>query len=348
MTLRGGSRSCAASPRTAHCEVMQDEPGDESPANTSGVRHVIAQAEHRLADLRSRITIVDTGAHVVERDRDAAGTLLGSALALRLFLFFVPLVLLAMGIIGLLGAHAGVDGIAASANLKGQLAEEIDQVLDQPSITTWISIVAGLAGLAWTGRSLTRALVLSSALSWRLGGGQKTPPRVIGIVVGIAVGMAFIWALEQRIRSEFGLAVASVSFLAVAVAYVVLWSVLLMSMPRDTRDPGAALPGAIAIAAVVTGLQAISQFYVPGAIDDAATAYAVVGASIAVLGWFFIIGRTLAFAFALNAVVYERHGSLSSFLFGLPVLRMIPRRWRGFAEFFDLATSAEPPSRSAR
>ena len=117
-------------------------------------------------------------------------------------------------------------------------------------------------------------------------------------------------------------------------------------MPRDTRDPGAALPGAIIIAAAVTGLQAISQFYAPGALDDATAVYAVVGASIAVLGWFFIIGRTLAFAFALNAVVFERHGSVSGVVFGLPVLRQLPQRSSRFARFFDLDTETAPRPRS--
>ena len=81
-------------------------------------------ASRRLTDLRARITIVDTGARVVERDRDAAGTLLGSALALRMFLFLVPLVLLTLGAQPARGvpsaAHAGAWGFARSARAEAQ------------------------------------------------------------------------------------------------------------------------------------------------------------------------------------------------------------------------------------
>ena len=74
-----------------------------------------AQAERandRFETLREQVTIVDVGARVYERDKEAAGTLLGSALALRLFLFFMPFVLLVVGLAGVLGGPT--DGSATS------------------------------------------------------------------------------------------------------------------------------------------------------------------------------------------------------------------------------------------
>lgn len=310
--------------------------GENSRRVDGRLRRWRSLIRHRLDDLRGRIPIVETAARVVERDRDAAGTLLGSALALRLFLFFVPFVLLVLGVFGLLGRHTGVDGVSSAAHLRGQLATELDRAFDQSALSAWLSLISGLIGTAWAGRSLTRALVLSSALSWRLGGGHRTPPKVVGAVVGVVIGSALIWTIEERIRSSAGAAVVSMSFIGIALIYAVLWSLLLLALPRDSPDPGASLPGAAAIAVVVTGLQVVSQLYAPGAIDDATSVYAVVAAAIAVLGWFFVIGRTLAFSFALNAVVYQRHGSLSGLVFGLPLLRQIPRRWGAFARFFDL------------
>ncbi len=226
--------------------------------------------------------------------------------------------------------------------ISRERSREIDLAFEQNRRSAWLALLTGVAGIAWAGRSLTRALSLSSALSWRLGGKQKTPMRVIGIVVGIVVGMALVWVIENLIRQRLGFAVASVSFVAIALVYVVLWSLLLLALPRDTHDPGAILPGSVLIAVLLAGMQAISQLYLPGAIDNASSVYSTVGAAIAVLGWFFVIGRTLAFAFALNAVVYEQHGSLSEVVFALPVLRSIPQRWPAFAVFFDLAASESP------
>ncbi len=290
-------------------------------------------------DLRNRITAIDVGMDIYERDKSAAGTLLGSALSLRLFLFFVPLVLFAVGCMGLVGQHLGVASVAGEAGLSGSLATEIDQAFTQGATTPWLAVAGGLFGIATTGRSLTRALVLSSALSWRLGGKQKIPVRVVGIVVGIVVAIALVSAILNRIRAASGVALASVSFVAVAAMYVALWSVLYVTLPRETRDPGAALPGASIVAVVLACLQAITQLYLPDKINRASSIYGTVGVAIATLGWFFIVGRVIAFSFAVNAVLFERFGSVSSLVFGLPVLRFIPARWPAFARFFDLDNS---------
>ena len=320
----------------------------ESHGVVSRVReHASASAERARAvvdSLRRRIAAVDIAMRVHERDKDAAGTLLGSALALRLFSFFVPLILFAVGLAGVLGRHAGIGSISSEVGITGSLAKEIDGAFAQGAITPWLAMTAGLFGIATTGRSLARALVLSSALSWDLGGKQRTPARAVGVVVGIIIGVALLAALLNRIRDSTGIAVASVSFIAVAAVYIVLWSLLYMTLPRRTNDPGAAVPGASIVALVLTGLQAITQLYLPERIASASSIYGTVGVAIAFLGWFFFLGRAIALSFAVNAVVYEQIGSVSSFVFGLPVLRTIPQRVPSVARFFDLGAGAEGPT----
>ena len=139
----------------------------------------------------------------------------------------------------------------------------------------------GLVGIATTGRSLTRALLLSSALSWNLGGKQKIPVRAMAVVVGIIVGVAVIAAIMNRIRDATGIAVASVAFTGVAAVYGVLWSVLYMTLPRGTSDPGAALPGASIVAVVLACLQAVTQLYLPRQIEQASSLYGSLGVGIA-------------------------------------------------------------------
>ena len=312
------------------------EPHSERAWAPERVRSFVERSMARLEDLRARITAVDVAMGIHERDKNAAGTLLGSALSLRLFLFFVPLVLFSVGAAGLAGQYLGITSLTDEAGLSGSLAAEIDRAFDQGATTPWLALLIGLTGIATGGRSLTRALVLSSALSWRLGGKQKVPVRIIGIVVGMVVGIALVSAILNRIRQASGLAVASASFVAVAVLYVGLWSVLYLALPRGTNDPGSVLPGASIVAVVLSGLQAVTLFYFPGQIDRAASIYGAVGIVIVTLGWFFIMGRVIAFSFAVNAVLFERLGSVSGFVFGLPVLRLIPARWPAFARFFDL------------
>ena len=60
------------------------------------------------------------------------------------------------------------------------------------------------------------------------------------------------------------------------------------------------------------------------------------GAVVALLGWFFVVGRVPLFTFALNPVLFEDVGSISRFVFAPPVLRAIPRHSDAFVRHFGL------------
>ena len=208
---------------------------------TARGRALSQRVNHHAESLRSRFRIVDVGFRVYDRDRDAAGTLLGSALALRLFLFFVPMVLLLVGLAGLVGRHADYDSLSDDARIGGSIGRQIDSAFSQGSNAPWFACAAGLLGMATTGWSLSKALIVSSALSWQLGGRQKAGPRVVGIVVGLIVGIGLLTVLINRIRDMSGVAVASISFAAVLWIYVVLWLLVFQALPRATTDPGASI-----------------------------------------------------------------------------------------------------------
>jgi membrane protein len=293
-------------------------------------------ASSLLEEARARLRPVDVAVRIYERDKEAAGTLLGSALALRLFLFFVPLVLLTVGLAGILGRHSSVDSIGSTVGLSGSVAEEIDAAFRQQGTAPWFAIGVGLIGIATTGRSLSRALLLSSALGWGLGARQRLPVRSIGAIVGIFVGMAFMASMVGRVQAAAGIAVASVSYVAVAAVYAVLWLLLYQTLPRSTSDPGAALPGAALMSAVMTLFQMMIQLYMPHQVENASALYGTVGVVVATLGWFFFVGRALSLSFSVNAVIFEDVGSVSRFVFGLPGLRVLPRRIPALERFFDL------------
>ena len=48
----------------------------------------------------------------------------------------------------------------------------------------------------------------------------------------------------------------------------------------------------------------------------------------------------MALSMILNAVIYERFGSISQFVFSLPLLRILPRKSGWLREFFDLDDEA--------
>ena len=93
------------------------------------------RVKDRFETLREQVTIVDVGARVYERDKEAGGTLLGSALALRLFLFFMPFVLLVVGLAGVLGGPTDGSATSESAGLSGTLREYVDDAFAQSGKT---------------------------------------------------------------------------------------------------------------------------------------------------------------------------------------------------------------------
>jgi uncharacterized BrkB/YihY/UPF0761 family membrane protein len=301
--------------------------GVASQRAATAKRHLERFQGRPLGDLASRLW---------ERDGTAAGTLLGSALAFRLFLFFLPLVLLLVGLAGLTGGFLDADRVSETANLTGLLAAQVSSAFDQSNTTAWLATLTGLFGIASTGRSLSRVLSGASALAWQTPVRRKTTVRVLGTVVGLVVALALMATLVGRAQAVGGVAVASLSLVGAVAVYVVVWLSIAQVLPRSTTDPGANIPGAVLVGGSLAGLQALSQLVLPGQISSASQLYGAIGSTIAILGWFFILGRVIVFSFVLNAVIFERFGSGSTFVFGLPLLRAIPERFPFVSRFFDL------------
>jgi membrane protein len=287
--------------------------------------------------------LINIGLRTYQRDREVAGSVVGAAIAFRLFLFFVPLLLFAVGLAGFVSEWVGADDASRSAGISGALREQIRIAFEQAGSTRWLATFVGLVGMATTGRTLSKVMVASSALAWRLPLTNKASVRVIGALVGLVAGVTVLSVIANRVREEFGIGITSVSFLAVFALYAVAWTAITSLLPRGTRDPSVLLPGAVLVAATIVGMQAVSQFYLPGQIGRASELYGAVGATIVTLGWFFILGRVIVIALALNAVVHERLGSISQFVFSLPVLRILPRRSAWIRRFFGLDEERTAP-----
>jgi uncharacterized BrkB/YihY/UPF0761 family membrane protein len=328
------------------------DPADVDPvveaalADSTGLRALVDKSRKHVSARQTRANellekyhdrpLLDVGLRIYQRDRESAGTIVGSALAFRLFLFFVPLLLAVVGLFGFLASWTGPDDVNDAAGVTGTLAEQINTALTQPTSTRWIATFAGLTGMAWAGRSLSKVMVTAACLAWRLPVTTKASLRVIGSVVGLIVGIGLVASIANRIRFELGFGAASLSFVAALVAYAVAWMAMSMLLPRATTDPGALLPGAVLVGATLAGMQAVSQLYLPDKLGRASQLYGAIGTTVVTLGWFFFLGRAMVLGMSLDAVIYERFGSISQFVFSLPVVRVLPRKSQWIRGFFDI------------
>lgn len=314
-------------------------PGRVASTRAWAARVTATQTERAtttFARWRERSPLVDAGVDVYERDRAAAGTVLGSAVAFRLFLFVLPFVLLLVGLAGFLGVAVEPGDVNESVGVSGTLADQIRTALSERGGARWLAVLAGLVGMASAGRSLTKVLSASSALAWGVPVRARIGARVIATVTGLIVALGFAAALVNRVRTAAGVAVASVSIAGAAVVYSVAWLLLSISLPRRTTDPGAAIPGAVVVGFALALLQAATQLVAERRLTQASELYGAIGTTVVTLGWFFVLGRVMVFSHALDAAVYDRFGSVSRVFFGLPLLRALPRRFPVVERFFDL------------
>jgi uncharacterized BrkB/YihY/UPF0761 family membrane protein len=283
-----------------------------------------------------RVPPIGLGVAAYKSDMRTGGSMIGSAIAFRLFLFFVPLLLLVVGLAGVVGTYVDTSSITSDAGITGGLAEQMSAALNQSGRAPWGVVVLGAFGIGWSGRSLNRVLDAASCAAWGLPIGTKSSWKVIGLIAGLVSAMGLVAVLVNKVRVELGLGIAGISLGAALALYVVAWLIISRALPSGTDDPGAGLPGSVLVAVVLVSMHAISQFYLPEKFDKASQLYGAIGATIVTLGWFFFMGRAIALSLIVNSVIYQRYGSISDFVFGLPVLRSLARRSAFIRRFFDL------------
>ena len=170
--------------------------------------------------------------------------------------------------------------------------------------------------------------------------------RVAARVTALLALLIVAGIVLTRLRDAHGIAVAAGSLAANALVLTASWFFVCLSLPRATRDPGAAIPGAVTFGVAMTAVQWFMHFYLPHQIASASEVMGSIGLTVASLGYLFVVGRLMAGTLVLNAVLFERLGSISELVFDLPLVRRIPARFPKVRAFFDLGPRDEPPSPS--
>ena len=308
------------------------EPSDEPPSLVERAKTFALVRFGRYEN----VPVVGVAVDLLRRDSESAGALAGSALAFRLFSFFVPLLLLLVGLASFASGFISAEQVNHRSGVSGNLARQMSSAFSQSGQTPFLITGLGVVGVLTAGRSLSRALVAVSNSAWRLPMSGKSSMRVVGAIAGLAAGMGMVAIVANRVREDLGLGAAALSMGPAFAIYTAAWLITLLLLPSGTEDPGAVLPGAILMGGVLTGMQAISEFYLPNRFNRASELYGAIGVTVVTLGWFFILGRAIVLAIELNTVVYDRYGSVSTFVFSLPVVRALPRRSARLRRFFDL------------
>lgn len=307
-----------------------------------------ARVNRRLEEDRRRRPLVDLAASLYERDRDAFATVLGSAIALRLFLFVVPAVVMLLGFLNTVNAAGAIDRLLDASSTSGELARSISDA-SRTSGTTGVGMfLSGLFLTVWAGRSLTRVLGAAAAAAWAVPARQaRATLRSVAVLTSWLFAGFFAAAIINRVRELGGALADTASLAGTAGLFAVLWFFVGSTLPRASRDPGAQLPGAALVGIGFALVQWVMQAYLPGRIARSSEVMGSLSFTVAALGYFFFVGRLVTVSFVVNAVTFERFGSLSHMVFSLPLIRALPRRWPRLVVVFDLEPTSDdglPPS----
>ena len=88
-------------------------------------------------------------------------------------------------------------------------------------------------------------------------------------------------------------------------------------------------------------MQGLSELYLPDKLSRASQLYGAIGTTVVTLGWFFFLGRSIALSTEINAVMFERLGSVSSRVFPYRFFGPFLADRRGYVPFLILTKSPE-------
>ena len=153
-----------------------DQHGDPSEAQLGRVKRAQARAAaakaeaQRLADRaeaeRAHHRSLDAVYEIADHDSDIGGSIMACALAYRLFIWLLPLALVAIPGLGLYSQEASEtpERAARSIGLAGLVAGSVAEA--SKSSTRWYALIVGIPILVWATRSLLRALLVTHRLVW--------------------------------------------------------------------------------------------------------------------------------------------------------------------------------------
>ena len=278
----------------------------DEPARFAKTKERLDQAKERAAQLRQQVEKVPAGAETldaIDHDRRIGGNLLAGALAYRVFVWLLPMALVAVSLLGFLrSARSGAPAdYAHDLGVSAYVTSTVADAAQQAERSRWVALIIGLIALVSTGYTLAKAVRAVHALAWVVPIGRlRSAPKAVGSIVGIGTVVVVISDLV-RSADDVSRRVGLVVTLASVVAYAGLMLLVSLAMPHRDARWWELLPGPILLAVGAVGLQVLTSYYVVPKLQTASQAYGALGGAAAVLLWLYLISRLVVASAVVNA-----------------------------------------------
>jgi membrane protein len=253
---------------------------------------------------------------VQDRYSELHGGELASAITLSVFLSLLPLLIVAIAVLGFFSAASSKDlAKEVVENLQldrsSQTAELITEAMRTAESSRKAASVVGLAGLLWSGLGVVNALQYAWNTAWQVPG-RGLKDKAIGVGWLLGGGMLFVASFAVSAASQLlPWFLEPVGILIGLATGVGLWLWTAHTLPNRRVGWRALIPGALLGAVGFEILKVLASFVVPRIVASSSDLYGPVGVVFAVLAWLLLFGRLVVYAAVMEVVVWERrHGTI--------------------------------------
>jgi membrane protein len=252
---------------------------------------------------------------VQDRFGEVQGDPLANGIALQIFLSLIPLLLVAIAVVGFIaGGDATftgdvIDRLGIPAD--GAAADALRTTIESAEDSRQAASVIGVLGLLWRGLAVVAAVQRAIDNVWQTRSeGFKDKARAVLWLFGAGV----IFAASFAVTTVLNFLPAFLAPVSILVGLAVNLGLFLWTFSELGRLPvgwRALLPGAAICAVGFEVLKLVGTIYVPRLVASSSALYGSLGIVIAILAWLAFFGRLLVYGAVVNVLRWESgHGTV--------------------------------------
>jgi len=245
-------------------------------------------------------------------DKAVAGSELAGALAYRLFLWFLPFVLV---LVAGLGAYADASDqtpreVADRLGLAGLVVHSVAAAAT--SSARWYALLIGVPILLYLTRSLLRSVVAVHRLAWGLEPrrGHLTFANVLLFLLAVVASLAVAAFVSASVEASawFWLAVAPLAVLVRAA----IWLGLSRRLPGRDHRMSTLLPGAVVVGVGFLAVNVFTQILVVWLGNTREDTYGALGLAATTLFSLWLTSRVIVVSAVTDAALWSRRRASES------------------------------------
>jgi uncharacterized BrkB/YihY/UPF0761 family membrane protein len=272
-------------------------------------RRRVERVTSRAQAERERHRTVDAVFEMADHDSEVGGGIMAGALAYRLFIWLLPLALVAIAGLGL-ASDAGSrspESAARTAGLAGLVSSSVAGAAS--SSARWYALLIGVPLLIFTTRSVLRTLIVTHRLVWTDVRGSVPRPTIGATLRLLPALLAFfvISALASAARGS-SFALGLLATLVIAVLYAALWLVISSRLPHRNATWRDLVPGAVVFGLGIEVLHLVTAYVIAPQASSKQGTYGALGVAAALLLGLYLISRLVVATAVVNTTLVGRRG----------------------------------------